>query len=55
VLQEAFLARALLAWLLLHMSITKGIGCVPMVNGTQLVRMITKTDFLRCLRTLAAA
>jgi CBS domain-containing protein len=37
------------------MSITKGIGCLPVVDGTQLVGMITKTDLLRCLRTLAAA
>jgi CBS domain-containing protein len=37
------------------MIITKGIGCLPVVDGTQLVGMITKTDLLRCLRTLAAA
>jgi hypothetical protein len=55
VLQEAFLERALLAWLLLHLSITKGTGCLPFFDGTQLVGMITKTDFLRCLKTLAAA
>jgi acetoin utilization protein AcuB len=38
-----------------EMIITKGIGCLPVVDGTTLVGMITKTDLLRCLRALAAA
>jgi CBS domain-containing protein len=33
------------------MIITRGIGCLPVLEGTQLVGMITKTDLLRCLRT----
>jgi CBS domain-containing protein len=36
------------------MIITRGIGCLPVLEGTQLVGMITKTDLLRCLRTLEA-
>jgi CBS domain-containing protein len=32
--------------------ITKGMGCLPVVDGTQLVGIVTKTDLLRCLRTL---
>ena len=30
------------------MIITKGIGCLPVVDGTTLVGMITKTALLRC-------
>jgi len=37
------------------MILTKGIGCLPVVDGTTLVGMVTKTDLLRCLRTLDAA
>jgi CBS domain-containing protein len=37
------------------MIITRGIGCLPVLEGTQLVGMVTKTDLLRCLRTLEAA
>jgi CBS domain-containing protein len=35
--------------------ITRGIGCLPVVDGTTLVGMITKTDLLRCLKALDAA
>jgi CBS domain-containing protein len=38
-----------------EMIITKGIGCLPVVDGTQLVGMITKTDLLRCLKAQEAA
>jgi len=31
----------------------KGIGCLPVVDGTQLVGMVTKTDLLKYLHTLA--
>ena len=37
------------------MIITKGIGYLPVVDGTTLVGMVTKTDLLRCLRTPDAA
>jgi CBS domain-containing protein len=37
------------------MILTKGIGCLPVVDGTTLVGMVTKTDLLRCLRTLGTA
>ena len=37
-----------------EMLITKGIGCLPVVDGTTLVGMITKTDLLRCLTMLDA-
>jgi len=37
------------------MIIHKGIGCLPVVDGTKLVGIVTKTDLLRCLRTLDAA
>jgi CBS domain-containing protein len=37
------------------LTITKGIGCLPVVDGTQLVGIVTKTDLLRCLRRLDAA
>jgi len=35
--------------------INKGIGCLPVVDDTKLVGMVTKTDLLRYLRTLSAA
>ena len=35
--------------------INKGIGCLPVVDATKLVGMVTKTDLLRYLRTLSAA
>ena len=35
--------------------INKGIGCLPVVDVTKLVGMVTKTDLLRYLRTLSAA
>jgi len=38
-----------------EMMINKGIGCLPVVDGTTLVGMITKTDLLRCLSALDAA
>jgi len=38
-----------------EMIITKGIGCLPVVDGTTLVGMVTKTDLLRCLKALDAA
>jgi CBS domain-containing protein len=38
-----------------EMLITKGIGCLPVVDGSRLVGMITKTDLLRCLKMLEAA
>ena len=38
-----------------EMLITKGIGCLPVVDGTTLVGMLTKTDLLRCLTALDAA
>lgn len=31
----------------------KGIGCLPVVEGTRLVGVVTKTDLLRCLRSLS--
>jgi CBS domain-containing protein len=31
----------------------KGIGCLPVVDRTQLVGILTKTDLLRCLRALS--
>jgi hypothetical protein len=34
---------------------TAGIGCLPVVDGTTLVEMITKTELLRCLKALEAA
>jgi acetoin utilization protein AcuB len=37
-----------------EMLITKGIGCLPLVDGTTLVGMLTKTDLLRCLTMLDA-
>ena len=38
-----------------EMIITRGIGCLPVVDGTTLVGMITKTDLLRCLMAMDAA
>ena len=32
----------------------KGIGCLPVVEGTQLVGVVTKTDLLRCLHALSS-
>ena len=32
----------------------KGIGCLPVIDGTKLVGIITKTDLLGCLRSLSA-
>jgi CBS domain-containing protein len=32
----------------------KGIGCLPVVEGTQLVGVVTKTDLLRCLHSLSS-
>ena len=32
-----------------------GIGCLPIVQGDQLVGMVTKTDFLKRLRTLSGS
>ena len=36
-----------------RMIMEKGIGCLPVVDGTQLVGMVTKTDLLRYLHTVA--
>ena len=36
--------------LMLH----KGIGCLPVVEGMQLVGVVTKTDLLRCLHSLSS-
>ncbi len=33
------------------MMMEKGLGCLPVVKGTQLVGMVTKTNLLRFLRT----
>jgi CBS domain-containing protein len=33
--------------------ITKGIGCLPVMEGNALVGIVTKTDLLRHLRTLS--
>ncbi len=38
-----------------EMMITKGIGCLPVVDDHQLIGIVTKTDLLRCLRALDAA
>jgi len=32
----------------------KGIGCLPVVEGTRLVGIVTKTDLLRCLYALSS-
>jgi len=37
------------------LSLTKGIGCLPVVEGTQLIGIVTKTDLLRYLCTMDAA
>ena len=34
------------------MIIQRGLGCLPVVEQGKLVGMVTKTDLLRCLRTL---
>lgn len=34
--------------------VQKGIGCLPVVEGARLVGVVTKTDLLRCLRSLSA-
>ena len=31
----------------------RGIGCLPVVEGEKLVGIVTKTDLLRCLRTMS--
>jgi acetoin utilization protein AcuB len=36
-----------------ELMLQKGIGCLPVVNGATLVGMVTKTDLLRCLRSLS--
>jgi len=38
-----------------EMLITKGIGCLPVVDDHKLIGIVTKTDLLRCLRALDAA
>jgi CBS domain-containing protein len=35
--------------------LTKGIGCLPVIEGTQLIGIVTKTDLLRYLCTMDAA
>jgi CBS domain-containing protein len=35
--------------------LTQGIGCLPVVEGTQLIGIVTKTDLLRYLCTMDAA
>jgi CBS domain-containing protein len=35
--------------------IPKGIGCLPVVDGTILIGIITKTDLLGCTKALEAA
>jgi len=37
------------------MMITKGLGCLPVVDDHKLIGIVTKTDLLRCLRALDAA
>ena len=37
------------------MLMNKGIGCLPVVEGHQLIGIVTKTDLLRYLRALDAA
>ena len=36
------------------MLMNKGIGCLPVVEGHQLIGIVTKIDLLRCLRALDA-
>ena len=38
-----------------EMMITKGIGCLPVVDDHKLIGIVTKTDLLGCLHTLEAA
>ena len=38
-----------------EMMITRGIGCLPVVDDQQLIGLVTKTDLLRCLHALDAA
>jgi predicted transcriptional regulator len=53
----------LLAWVLLHTAVaaaadlilTKGIGCLPVVEGTQLIGIVTKTALLHHLCAMDAA
>ena len=35
------------------MMMQRGIGCLPVVEREKLVGIVTKTDLLRCLRTLS--
>jgi CBS domain-containing protein len=35
------------------MMMQRGIGCLPVVVGAKLVGIVTKTDLLRCLRTMS--
>jgi CBS domain-containing protein len=37
-----------------ELMVQKGIGCLPVVDGTALVGIVTKTDLLRYLRMLSA-
>jgi len=32
----------------------QGIGCLPVVEGTRLVGVVTKTDLLRCLHSMSS-
>ncbi|HEY7493569.1 MAG TPA: CBS domain-containing protein [Candidatus Tectomicrobia bacterium] len=36
-----------------ELMLQKGIGCLPVVDGTRLVGIVTKTDLLRYLRSLS--
>ena len=36
-----------------ELMLQKGIGCLPVVDGTRLAGMVTKTDLLRYLRSLS--
>lgn len=38
-----------------EMIVDKGIGCLPVVENGQLVGIVTKTNLLQCLRTLATS
>ena len=37
-----------------EMMISKGLGCLPVVDNHQLIGIVTKTDLLRCLHGLDA-
>jgi CBS domain-containing protein len=37
-----------------ELMLQKGIGCLPVIDGTALVGIVTKTDLLRYLRLLSA-